>query len=416
MNAIPPRVASHEEALEILMHHAVAGTRTMELPVAEAVGRVLAESVLSDIEMPPFNKAAMDGFACRHDDPGRRGVLRVAATIAAGDRPGDCIGPGECVRIMTGAPVPAGADTIVPVEEAGLVDPPDPTAAIPGEWVRFHAPPARGAHIAPQGEDLRPGQTVLAEGHLVRPASVAILASVGRARVSVYAPPSVAFAATGEELVEPGQPLVPGRIYNSNASTVHAQILRSGGRPHYLGVLRDQPAALRQALTAGLDHDLLVLSGGVSAGQFDHIPAVLAELGVEVHFHKLRIKPGRPVLFGTRGRTLVFGLPGNPISTLFTFDLYVAPMLRAFCRHRQPLGGRYRGELTDSVHKQAGRMLLLPCRCEWDQDRYRLRPIQTHGSADIFAIAEADALAFIPAGAEGAEKGKPVAFRWLCRD
>ena len=416
MSASPAREVSHEEALEILMRRAVAGTRTVEVATAEATGHVLAESVQSDIDMPRFDKAAMDGFACRHDDPGRRGALRVVATIAAGDRPGDCIGAGECARIMTGAPVPAGADAVVPVEEASLVDAPDPAAAGAGEWVRFQAQPHRGAHIATLGEHLRAGQTVLAEGHLIRPTSVSILASVGRATVRVYAPPSIAFAATGEELVEPGQPLAPGRIYNSNASAVHAQILRAGGRPHYLGILRDQVPALRQAVAAGLDHDMLVLSGGVSAGSFDHVPDVLTDLGVDVHFHKVRIKPGRPVLFGTRGQTLVFGLPGNPISTVYAFDLYTAPLIRFFRHHPQPLGTRYRGELTEAVHKPSGRLLLLPCRCEWDGERYLLSPIRTRGSADIFAIAAADALALIPAGVEGVEQGKPVAFRWLCKD
>ncbi len=413
MSANPARAVSHEEALEILMQHAVAGTETVAVPLAEAAGHVLAEAVQSEIDMPRFDRAAMDGYACRHDDSGERTALRVVATIAAGDPPGAPLGPGECARIMTGAPVPPGADAIVPVEESSSVDAAGQSVQGPTAWVRFHARPSPGDHIAPRGQDLRAGASVLAPGHLIRPQSVSILASVGRATVQVFAGPSIAYAATGEELVEPGHPLAPGQIYNSNAATLRSQILRARGRPHYLGILRDHIVDLRRALEEGLNHDLLVLSGGVSAGQYDFVPGVLAELGVDIHFHTLRIKPGRPVLFGTCGRTLVFGLPGNPISTLYTFDLYVTPLIRAFRHHPHPLGTRYRGELTETVRKAAGRLLLQPCRCEWDGDRYLLTPIQTHGSADIFAIAAADVLALIPAGVEEAEKGKSVFFRKL---
>ena len=413
MSASPARAVSHEEALEILMQHAVAGTETVAVPLSEAGGHVLAESVQSDIDMPRFDRAAMDGYACRHDDSGERTALRVVATIAAGDLAGAPLAPGECARFMTGAPVPPGADAIVPVEDSSSVDAAGQSVPGESEWVRFHARPHPGDHIAPRAQDLHAGATVLAAGHLIRAQSVSILASVGRATVQVYAGPSIAYAATGEELIEPGHPLTTGQIYNSNAATLRSLILRTRGRPHYLGILRDQIVDLRRALDEGLNHDMLVLSGGVSAGQYDFVPGVLAELGVDVHFHTLRIKPGRPVLFGTRGRTLVFGLPGNPVSTLYTFDLYVTPLIRAFRHHPHPQGTRYRGELMEAVRKPAGRLLLQPCRCEWDGERYLLSPIRTHGSADIFAIAGADALALIPAGVEEIEKGKPVAFRKL---
>jgi molybdopterin molybdotransferase len=410
------KAVSYEEALDILMQRAVAGSEVLEVPLAEASGHVLAEDVLSDIDMPRFDKAAMDGYAYRHGDTVGSTSLKVVATIAAGDRPGDSIGSGECARIMTGAPIPTGADTLVPIEETSYVDPAGQSVAEDTAWVRFHAEPARGAHIAARGEDLRAGTVVLRTGHLIRHQSIAILASVGRTRVRVQAGPSIAFAATGEELIEPGLPLAPGKIYNSNALTLWSQILAAKGRPHYLGILRDQVEDLRTKIAAGLQHDMIVLSGGVSAGSFDYVPAMLTELGVECHFHKLMVKPGRPMLFGTRGRTLVFGLPGNPISTLYAFDLFVAPTIRVFRHHPHPQVIRYRGELTEAVRKPSGRLLFQPCRCEWNGESYLLTPIHTHGSADIYAVAEATALALIPAGVEVVEKGKPVGFRKLYED
>jgi molybdopterin molybdotransferase len=260
---------------------------------------------------------------------------------------------------------------------------------------------------------VRQGDVVAAAGQVIRAPLVSILASAGRQQVRVHAGPRIAFAATGDEVAEPGEPLPPGRIFNANAPTLRAQILAAKGRPHYLGVLRDRVDELRQAIEAGLEHDLLILSGGVSMGVFDHVPAVLRELGVQLHFQKLYVKPGRPTVFGTRGRTLVFGLPGNPISTLYAFDQYVAPAIRAYRRHPRPLTPRYRGELTETVRKQAGRLLLLPCACAWVDDRFLLTPIRTHGSADVFAIGQVEALALVPAGMEEVEKGTAVAFRRL---
>ncbi len=412
-NGSQAKAVSYEEALDILRQHAVAGAETLAVPLTEACGHVLAENVLAEIDMPRFDKAAMDGYAYRHGDAAGRASLRIVITIAAGDPPGASIGAGECARIMTGAPVPAGADTIVPVEEASYVDPAGQSVADETAWVRFHAEPERGAHIAVRGEDLRAGSVVLREGHLIQHQSVAILAAVGRSHVRAHAGPSIAFAATGEELVEPGLPLGPGQIYNSNAWTLWSQILAAKGRPHYLGIIRDQEEDLRNKIATGLQHDMLIFSGGVSAGRFDYVPGILAESGVELHFNKMIVKPGRPLVFGTRGRTLVFGLPGNPISTLYAFDSYVAPTIRTFRHHPRPQAIRYHGELTETVHNRSGRLLLQPCRCEWNGERYLLNPVHTHGSADIFAIAEANALALVPAGVEVMEKGKPVGFRML---
>jgi len=398
-----------EDALATVLDQAIPGTRVIEIPVAESAGRVLAEEVRSDINMPPFNKSAMDGFAFRRGDSTDGELFRVMRTIAAGDSADPPLGPRECVRIMTGAPVPGDADTVIPVEDVGPAEMPQSE----GEWVRFHTIPPRGEHIAIQGEDIRVGEVALAPNQVIRHQHVAVLASVGRAMIRVYAPPSIAFAATGEEIVEPGTPPRPGQIYNANASMLWSQILEARAVPHPLGQIRDTREDLQKKLAQGLEHDMLVVSGGVSMGQFDLVPDVLQELGVEILFHRLLIKPARPTLFGKRDRTLVFGLPGNPVSALYAFDQFVATAIRVFSHHPRPLATRYQGELMETVKKAPGRLLLMPCICESVGDRFQLNPIRTHGSADIFAIHRANALAILAAGVAEAKKGSLVSFRML---
>jgi molybdopterin molybdotransferase len=398
---------SFDEAQRIILARAVRGARTVRIPVTEAVGFVLAERIVSEIDMPPFNKAAMDGFAFRHADAVPGAEMRVVGTVAAGDHPTVKLGSGECVTIMTGAAVPADADTVIPVEDTS-VERLSPTEKI--ERVRFRRIPDRSMHIAPHGEDMRRGDVALEEGVLVNHQEVAILATLGRTEVQVHGAPTIAFAATGEELVTPGTLLGSGQIYNSNAYTLESQIRRAGGVPHPLGVIRDDADDLREKIGAGLNTDLLLLSGGVSMGKYDLVPGVLQELGVEIIFHKLRVKPAKPVLFGMRGETMVFGLPGNPVSTLYAFDLYVAPAIRCYQHHPEPGTRRYSGTLTAPVTNKTDRMLLLPCVWSWTEGTYQLAPISTHGSADIFAISGANAVAMIPAGAASVPQGRQACF------
>jgi len=405
---------SFEEALRLILENATEGTQITRLPVAEVDGYVLAEDVHSPLNMPAFNKSAMDGFAFRHRDHTDGDSFQITTTVAAGDAPGGNIEAGECVRIMTGAPVPDDADTVIPVEDTSAMGgPADGPSAEGGEEVRFHSVPPRGANIAPLGQDVREGDVVLKAGHLLRAQEICVLAAMGRAEIPVYLGPTVAFAGTGEELVEPGGTLAPGQIYNSNAYNLWSQILHAKGRPHYLGILPDQVPQLREKISEGLSYDMLVLSGGVSMGRFDYIPQVFAELGVELYFQKLLVQPGRPTVFGRRDNTLVFGLPGNPISTLYAFDQYVAPAVRFFRRHPRPQATRLTGELTETITKKAGRLNLVPCNAEWSEGHYILAPLKTSGSADIFSIAGANALALIPAGVEEVSKGKMVSFRRL---
>ncbi len=400
-----------EEALGIILEKAVSGQESVEVSVVESLDYVLAEDVTSEVDMPAFDRAAMDGFAYRHADASLGATFEVTATVAAG-RPTEIkLGRSECVQIMTGAPVPSGADTVIPVEQTA--SPAEEESPDVSRQIRILSMPSLGANIAVTGEDVRAGCRVLAAGHLIRSQEVAILAALGRQKVRVYPGPRVAFAATGEELVEPGRELLPGQIYNSNAYCLWSQVLVAKAEAHYLGVIRDNREDLRQKIGEGLQQDILVLSGGVSMGQFDLVPEVLAELGVEIAFHRLQVRPGQPTLFGVRAKTLVFGLPGNPVATLYAFDQYVAPAIRLFRRHPQPRATEFQGELTRTVRTKAGFLCLVPCVTEWREGRYWLTPLKPHGSADIFSVTGADALALIPAEAEQVDKGQTVTFHRL---
>jgi molybdopterin molybdotransferase len=405
-----------EEAIAAILAESRAGERVAEVPIVAAGGLVLAEEIVSDIDMPAFDRAAMDGFAFRHadaDEATLRDGFHIAGVVAAGPPAAGALhlGPGDCVKIMTGAPVPPGADTVIPVEETSGY-------AEVGQRVRFLAVPTWGSHIASRGMNLKSGAVVLREGRMLQPTEIAMLASVGRATVRVHRGPRVGFSATGEELREPGEPLPPGCIRNSNAYNLWSQILNARAEPHYLGILRDRPDELREKIAAALEDDFLILSGGISMGEYDFVPAILAELGVELRFQKLFVRPGQPTVFGVRDRgdghrTLVFGLPGNPISTLFAFDQYVAPAIRVFRHHPQPLATLYRGVLVETVRKREGFLTLVPCISEWRDDRFLLSPMRPQGSADIYAARGIDAVGLIPAPGTEAPAGTIIGFRKL---
>jgi molybdopterin molybdotransferase len=388
------------EALRIARESAVRGEKTAEVDITAATGYVLAETVFSDIDMPPFDRAMMDGFAVRRPDVACEGSLRIAGSIAAGDPPGPPFREGECVRIMTGAPLPRGADTVIPLESVEEAD----------GRVRFPLLPLAGAHVSPKGEDVRAGDLVLRAGSLLGPQEIGILAAVGRPSVRIYAPPSVAYVATGDELVEPGEKPGPGQIRNSNAYTLHVQIIEARGIAYNLGVVRDRESDLKKKIEEGLRHDMLLLSGGVSKGRHDLVPALLAACGVQIRFRGVDVKPGYPTLFGARGRTLVCGLAGNPIAALFGFELYVRPAIRAFFRHPRPEAVRHRGELTEGIGKKTGRAALVPCLTEWAGGRILVTPVRTHGSADIFAVAGADSIAILPSETDKIARGEEVEF------
>jgi molybdopterin molybdotransferase len=361
------------------------------------LGHVLAADVLSDLDMPPYDKSMMDGYAVRRADlPTGRGTLQVIEEITAGRVPRQILAAGQTSRIMTGAPIPPGCDAVVVVERTRL-----------GEDGRVEIddrPPYPGQNILPRAAEMHCGDKVLSAGTVLRPQEFGVLATLGRTSVSVHPSPRVAILSTGDELVEPAQKPEGGQIRNSNGAMLTALVGRAGGMPRYLGIGRDEAAYLRPMVCDGLKAHVLLLSGGVSAGKLDLVPGVLREAGVAAHFHKVEMKPGKPIFFGTAPRlgggapTLVFGLPGNPVSVLVCFELFVRPALRRLLGHVDP-GPRFiTAVLSEDFSYRTDRPTYHPARCEASPAGWTVGPVPWLGSADLRALTQANALILLPPG------------------
>jgi len=387
-----------EQALQIVLD-AARPLGSERVALSAALGRVLAQEVTSDIDMPPFDKATVDGYACRRVDLGE--TLTVVETTPAGAWPAQSIGPKQCAKIMTGAPVPRGADCVIMVEltqDAG------------SETVRFTGE-STVDHIARKADDIIAGQVVLRKGSLIRPPHVASLASVGCSEPLVAKQPRVGLVAGGDELVEPGVRPGPSQIRNSNSAQLAAQLASVGAVVHDYGIVKDVAAEIDRVLSEALDeNDVVLVSGGVSMGDLDLVPAVLRQNGVELLFEKIAVKPGKPTVFGVSERGFCFGLPGNPVSTLVTFELLVKPFLFRLMGHDYaPTIVQMRLDETIG-RKDTERQSWTPVACTGPE---RVRPIDYHGSAHILALCEADGLVPIDVGVASVEKGTPVTVRLL---
>jgi len=324
------------EAARLILEH-VAPLPPVRRPLREALDLVLAEDVASPIDLPPWDNSAMDGYAARAADvegasAGRKVVLAVIESVAAGQFPARPIGPGQATRIFTGAPLPAGADTVVRQEdtEDGGGDPKRVTV-VAGRDAR--------KNVRYRGEDIRKGEVVLPAGTTLEPAQLGVLASIAHGTPLVHRPPRVAFMGSGDEIVDldrTDEILAGRKIATSNSYTLHALIRRAGGIPLDLGLARDTKDSLREHLTGARDADLLVTTAGVSVGEHDFVREVLAELGCDMKLWRIRMRPGAPLGFGLLHRTPWIGLPGNPVSTMVTFELFVRPALRRLLGHRLP--------------------------------------------------------------------------------
>jgi molybdopterin molybdotransferase len=388
-----------EKALEIVLAH-TPSLATEEVPLGDAVGRVLAEDVTADVDMPPFDRSAMDGFAVRAADAAHAPVtLDVVAQVRAGHYPDLTLGPGEAAQVMTGAPVPTGATAVVPVEK---------TRPAGDSKVELLAAAEPGAHVSREGSEFRAGDRVLARGETIDPAAVAVLAAVGKAKVRVGRRPTVAVLVTGDELVEVWDTPGRGRIRNSNGYAVLAQARWAGADARSLGTVPDVADRIAEAVREGFRSDVLVVSGGVSAGTFDLVEEVLARFDVGFLFTRVAIKPGAPLVFGRRGERLVFGLPGNPVSAQVTFDVFVRPALLRMQGARVVARPAVEVELLDPVRNLSGRKAHLPARVHADGGRLVARPVPSQGSADIVAHAQANALVVLEADRLSAEAGERV--------
>ncbi len=367
--------------------------------LSDAAGRVAAEDVRASVDLPPFASSAMDGFAVRAGDV--PATLRIAGESAAGNPYDATVEPGGAVAISTGAVVPEGADAVVPVE---LVSRRDNTVDVP----RAVEP---GSHVRPRGGDVAAGDVVVPAGERLTPARIAAAAAAGIASVPCRRPPRVAVLATGSELVAAGRPLRPGQVYEANGLMLASAIAAAGARVSTEPPVVDEEGSLGEALERGLAADVLVTSGGVSVGEHDLVRRVERELGVEEIFWRVAIKPGKPVSFGVRGDTLVFGLPGNPVSALVGCELFVKPALRALQGLAEPLPRFEPGRLAVSLRRNEDRDEFVRARSRVGDDAVVVEPVVGQESHMIARSAAADGLVHVPRGNGELAAGSLV--RWL---
>ena len=381
------------EALERLLAVAVPLPPT-DAPLDDALGRVLAEDVVADRDYPPSDRSAMDGFAVRAADcaePGR--TLVVDGEVRAGSSGQDVlVATGRAVRIFTGAVIPPGSDAVVMVERTRESDDRGSVTILESA--------VSGQNVRRRGEDARAGATLLSAGHALRAAEIAALASVGRTRVSTVPPPSVAVASTGDELVPDGVPPGPHQIRDSNARMLLAALAEIGFAGRSLGTAADDAGSLDAVVQRGLAGDALLVTGGVSVGEYDLVRAAVERAGCEVLFHGVAMRPGKPILAARRGRTLVFGLPGNPLSAYVGFQVFVAPALRALAGHSRPARSTVRATLTARLTLRPGRRSYAIARLTRRDGLPAVLPVDHASSGDLLAMAHANA--FIVADGDAA--------------
>ncbi len=388
------------EAQKIVLENLPA-PRVAEVSLIEALGHYLAREVRADMDIPPFDRSAMDGYALRASDlASLPALLEVVGEARAGVVPEVEVGPGQAARIMTGAALPRGADSVQIVEK---------TEELEGSClVRVLEAVEPGANISPRASEARAGEVVLETGRYIGAAEIAVLATFGCARLSVFARPTVALLSTGDELVEYEQAPGPGQVRNSNAPALAAQLALLGLRPDYLGIARDHLDDLRAKIERALERDIAILTGGVSMGAYDLVEQVFAELGLRVYFEKVAIKPGKPAVFGRRGETVVFGLPGNPVSAYVTFEWFVKPAILKLMGSPGPEPARTTALLLADARQKPGRTALLPAWTEFSNGRYQTELLPWKGSADIIGFARANSLLIFPAERESYRAGDTV--------
>ncbi|MGH7924516.1 MAG: molybdopterin molybdotransferase MoeA [Candidatus Binatus sp.] len=377
---------SADQALQIVLEN-VAPLGVERIPILNALGRVLAEQIASPRDIPGFDNSAMDGYAVRAAAVALASEaspikLNVVETVGAGQMPTRRVGAGQTVRTMTGAPLAEGADAIVPVERTRGT----------GDVVEFLASAERGAFVRPRGEDLRAGELVMSAGKMLTPADLGMLASVNRAMVEVIRRPRVAIVATGDELVDVDQRPTGAQIVNSNAYALAGAVREAGAEAVILKVARDDAREIRERLAEAMTFDAVLSTGGVSVGQFDHVKGALDELGMRRLFHGVAQKPGRPLKFGTVGYRPIFGLPGNPVSTLVCFYLYARPTLLKLSGRRRVGLPRVRARCAVDIKTSRDLTEFVRVKLERDADGYLATPTGSQGSGILSSLSRADGL------------------------
>jgi molybdopterin molybdotransferase len=381
-----------------------------KVSILEALGRVLAEDIYAHRDIPPFNNSGMDGYAVRSEDirnasPSHPVQLEVIEDLPAGFIPKKRVGEGKAIRIMTGAPIPEGADTVVPVEDTKRED----------RFALTFRAILRGEHIRKAGEDVKRGECVISAGDLIHPPEIGMLASLGRSFVAVYQRATVAILCTGEELVDVDGDLDGIKIVSSNSYSLAAQVKDCGAIPIQLGIARDRKEEIKEKLLQGLRADVLISSAGVSVGDYDYVRGVLGELGVEIVFWKVAMKPGMPVVFGTIQGKPVFGLPGNPVSSMVSFEQFVRPALLKMMGHRQLFRPVIDAVLKEDIQKTPGRRHFMRAFVSFEKDHYFVTSTGAQGSGILKSMVKANGLIVIPEECEMVRAGETVKVQLLDR-
>ncbi|MDI6754279.1 MAG: molybdopterin molybdotransferase MoeA [Thermodesulfobacteriota bacterium] len=372
------------------------------LSFQQAQGRVLGEDIPAPRNIPPWDNSAMDGYAVRWRDiraasPEKPVVLKVLADLPAGRTFKGRLGPGEALRIMTGAPLPRSVDTVVQVESTERS----------GANVKIFAGPGKGKNIRLAGEDVKTGDLVLAKGTVLQPAHIGMLASFQRSVVYVYQQPRVAILATGDELLEIDEPLKEGKIVNSNSYTITAQVAACGGLPIQLGIAKDRMEDLLSKIQQGLVADLLVTSGGVSVGDYDLVKEMLKKLG-KINFWKVAMRPGQPLAFGLISEKPLFGLPGNPVSSMVSFEQFVRPAILKMSGHQNLFRPTLKACLREEIEKKAGLVHFIRCRLSREGEKIYASTTGEQGSGILSSMVKAQGLIVLPRDLTRARAGEEV--------
>ena len=392
------------EALRVILDSiTMLGVESVKLE--RSLGRVLAEDIRANRDLPPYDVSAMDGFAVYSVDvTNGSAILEIIEDIKAGDMPAKIVQPGQCARIMTGAPVPQGADAVIRVED---------TQEISASRVQIGKAVKSGNDIRPQGENMRNGDVVLTTGVEITPGVIGVLATVKAAQVAVFRRPRVAILSTGNELEGMDDPVDPCKIPNSNSHALMAQVQALGIEPMLLGIARDDPQELEQYLQRGLEYDVLLVSGGTSVGVHDYVRPTIEKMGVQMKFWRVAIRPGHPLAFGVTHKTVVFGVPGNPVSSMVCFEEFVAPALRRMMGNSHLYRRTVLARLAHPVKMHPGRTEFIRVQLTHDEAGYIASSTGTQSSGVLLSMAKADGLMVVPLDSTGLAAGEQVTVQLL---
>jgi len=398
-----------EEALENILSN-IQPLGAEKVPILETLGRVIAEDIYAGRDIPPLDNSGMDGYAVRWEDiqdasPDHRVQLEVIEDLPAGFMASKAVGKGQAIRIMTGAPIPNGADTVVPVEDTDKKD----------GRVFILRSLGIGGNIRRAGEDVKKGDRVILTGDLIRPAEIGMLASLGRSLVYVFQRPQVAILATGDELADVDEKLDGVKIVSSNSYALAAQVKDCGAIPIQLGIARDLKEEIERKLRQGLRADVLISSAGVSVGDYDFVKDVLNDLGMKMVFWKVAMKPGKPLAFGLIDRKPVFGLPGNPVSSMISFEQFVRPSLLKMMGHHQLFRPVIEAILKEDIHKEPGRRHFVRAFVSFENDHYTVGITGEQGSAILRSMVKANGLVVVPEDKKLVKAGEKVKVQLLDR-